>query len=100
MKLNLKDIDLTRVAERLLVQVERNIRASGHWHKTGRLLQSLKIQHGENGEVAVTVSRDRLEVPELMQKFQDEIIPDDLDGAALGAIKQAVRAALEIKGDK
>jgi hypothetical protein len=100
MRFALKDINLTKVAECLRSRVEERIRASGRWNKTGHLMESLKVQAGSSGLVAVTVASDRLKSAELMQKFQDEIVPHDLDGPTLGAIGDTVRGAIEIKATK
>jgi hypothetical protein len=93
--LELKPLDLSGVADRMLVRIVQAITTSGRWNKTGHLLQSLDVQT-DAASAAVTVAGDRLERPELQQMFFDEITPHDVDHEARKAIGEAIRDALVI----
>lgn len=99
MKIDLNDLELGPVAECIRVRIERAIRASGKWHKTGHLLASLKAQ-AEKGAAGVSVASDRLENDEVAQKFFDEITPHDVDTATHNALQRALHDAVGIKRDR
>lgn len=100
MKFELKQLDLTGVADAIRRRIHRNIVNSGKWNKTGHLLRSLRSQVDSNGTAAITVANDRLQDDFLAQRFLDEIVPNELDRDAMQAIGEAVRDALVIEDDK
>ena len=100
--MKLDDIDLEPAAEKIAERIKRAIQnAPGEkWNRTGKLLQSIRAVSSSDGSAGVAVASDRLERPELMQQFMDEIVPVDLDKATQTAIADATHDAIEVDEEK
>jgi len=91
-KIDLEPPDLTKVSRVILKRIKERIASSGKWNNTGHLVRSLKAM-----EDGVLVAGDRLERPELADKFFAEIIPHDIDEETRKALRKAALEALKIE---
>ena len=100
MRISLRQLDLSEVADLIRKRIEERIGSPGKWNRTGHLLRSLRTQTDKNGTAGLTIANDRLQRDEIALRFYEEIVPHDIDDATRQAIEAAFHEAVSIERDK